>query len=194
MTLLFLNGQPVNIASHPTQLPWKDNFNARYPRPDITAVALLDRPCYHCSPIPAAMLNNLHLSYHKEHNLMALDLLIHTAAGAVLDYLVVEAGEGHSLADYLAHDPDKRSLQIALARTFHDFTQRHPVWVRDLLSGSALTGATAQTIGNVLRGAPAPHGDALAGTWVSYWNDVVTHESSPTLPNLRRLPVILLKC
>lgn len=110
---------------------------------------------------------------------MALDLLIHAATEAVLDYLIVEAGEGHTLDDYLAHDPDKRALQIALARTLHDFTQRHPEWIRDLLSGSALTGATAQTIGNLLRGAPAPQGDVLARTWVGYWNDVVTHDTFP---------------
>lgn len=110
---------------------------------------------------------------------MALDLLIHAATEAVLDYLIVEAGEGHALDDYLAHDPDKRALQIALARTLHDFTQRHPTWVRDLLSGSALTGATAQTIGNLLRGAPAPTGDALARTWLGYWDDVVPHDSFP---------------
>lgn len=110
---------------------------------------------------------------------MAVDLLIHAATEAVLDYLVVEAGEGHTLNGYLAHDPDKRGLQIALARTLHDFTLRYPEWIRDLLSGSALTGAAAQTIGNLLRGAPAPRGDDLARTWVEYWNDVVTHDTRP---------------
>jgi len=111
---------------------------------------------------------------------MALDLLIHTATEAVVATLAVEAANGQPFGDYLAHDPDKRALQIALARTLHDFTQRHPTWIRDLLSGSALTGAAAQTMKHLLHNAPSPDSTALAETWVAHWTHAVEQDKTPT--------------